>query len=448
MTNTVSSRDPKIANDVKQAIDSETASLREVSLQIHSNPELGYEEVFAHKILTDYIEERGFTVTRHAYDLKTAFVAEYVSPGAKALIADGHGDKVRTIGFISEFDALPFGDARGHACGHNLIAIVGLASALGTKVALEKNNLVGRIKLFGTPAEETTGGKIDMINKGAFDGLDACIMSHPAPADVVYCTILSVGGMTVEYFGKASHASASPWEGVNALDAMVHAYNGLALVRQQTAPTSRIHCVITNGGAAANIIPDYASGKIMYRATSADDHTKVHDAVMKVIHAAAEATGCTVKITKEMEYQPVPINEHLASRYASYTGDLGVKYLPRAVQESLPSGSTDMGNVAHVVPGIHPVFNIIGLNGEIDRSISNHSFGFVAQAKAEVAHEASLRSAKGLALTGLDVLIEDDFAAAIKDSFEKQVLKGGSGLSSLEQKFKAMAGIGAGCGCH
>ncbi|KAF9127619.1 hypothetical protein BG015_004508 [Linnemannia schmuckeri] len=415
MTNTVSSRDPKIANDVKQAIDSETASLREVSLQIHSNPELGYEEVFAHKILTDYIEERGFTVTRHAYGLKTAFVAEYVSPAAKALIADGH---------------------------------VGLASALGTKVALEKNNLVGRIKLFGTPAEETTGGKIDMINKGAFNGLDACMMSHPAPGDVVYCTILSVGGMTVEYFGKASHASASPWEGVNALDAMVHAYNGLALVRQQTAPTSRIHCVITNGGAAANIIPDYASGKIMYRATSADDHTNVRDAVMKVVNAAAEATGCTVKITKEMEYQAVPINEHLASRYASYTADLGVKYLPRAVQESLPSGSTDMGNVAHVVPGIHPVFNIVGLNGEIDRSISNHSFGFVAQAKTEVAHEASLRSAKGLALTGLDVLIEDGFAAAIKDSFEKQVLKGGSGLSSLEQKLKAMTGIGAGCGCH
>lgn len=186
----------------------------------------------------------------------------------------------------------------------------------------------------------------------------------------------------------------------------------------------------------------------MYRATSADDHTKVYDAVMKVVNAAAEATGCTVKITKEMEYQPVPINEHLASRYASYTTDLGVKYLPRAVQESLPSGSTDMGNVAHVVPGIHPVYNIVGLNGEIDRSVSNHSFGFVAQAKAEVAHEASLRSAKGLALTGLDVLIEEGFAAAIKDSFEKQVPKGGSGLSSLEQKFKAMAGIGAGCGCH
>ncbi|KAF9089460.1 hypothetical protein BGX23_006646 [Mortierella sp. AD031] len=412
MTNTTSARDPKIANDVKQAIDNENAALRDISLQIHNNPELGYEEVFAHKILTDYIEEKGFKVTRHAYGLKTAFVAEYVSPAATAAIA------------------------------------AGLASALGVKAALEKNNLIGCIKLFGTPAEETTGGKIDMINKGAFEGLDACVMSHPAPGDVVYCTILSVGGMTVEYFGKASHASASPWEGVNALDAMVQAYNGLALVRQQTAPTSRIHCIITSGGDAANIIPAYAAGKIMYRATSAEDHAKVYDAVMKIVNAAADATGCTVKITKEMEYQPVPINEHLASRYAAYTEDLGVKYLPRAVQETLPSGSTDMGNVAHVVPGIHPVYNIVGLDGEIDQSISNHSIKFVAQAATEVAHEASLRSAKGLALTGLDVLIEEGFAEAIKSSFEKQVPKGSASVSSLEQKFKALAGMGAGCGCH
>ncbi|KAF9919102.1 hypothetical protein FBU30_011172 [Linnemannia zychae] len=441
MAISASGRDPKIADDVKQAIDSEIDSLREISMQIHSNPELGYNEVFAHKILTDYIEKRGFAVERHACGLKTAFIAEYISPAAKDILAAG--GKVKTIGYICEFDALPL---IGHACGHNNIAVVGLASAMGTKAGLEKNNLVGRIKLFGTPAEETTGGKIVMINKGAFDGVDACIMSHPASGDVVYGTILSVGGMTVEYFGKASHASASPWQGVNALDAMVHAYNGLALVRQQTAPTSRIHCIITNGGAAANIIPEYTSGKIMYRATSAEDHAKVYDAVLKVVNAAAEATGCTVKVTKEMEYQPVPVNELLASRYTSYTSDLGVKYLPRAIQESLPSGSTDMGNVAHVVPGIHPVFNIIGLDGEVDHSITNHSINFVAQAKTEVAHLASLRSAKGLALTGLDVLVEEGFAEAIKESFEKQIPNGG--LSSLEQKMKAMAGIGAGCGCH
>lgn len=151
---------------------------------------------------------KGFKVTRHAYEIDTAFVAEYESPAATAAAAAG--EKVKAIGFCSEYDALP---GIGHACGHNLIAVAGVASALGVKAVLEKHNLVGRVRLLGTPAEETTGGKIPMIERGAFDGLDACMMTHPAPADVVYVTILSVGGLLVEYFGKASHASASPWEG-------------------------------------------------------------------------------------------------------------------------------------------------------------------------------------------------------------------------------------------
>jgi len=152
----------------------------------------------------------GFKVTRSACDIKTAFIAEYESPATAAAVAAG--EKVRSVGFCSEYDALP---GIGHACGHNLIAIVGIAAALGVKAALEKNNLVGRVRLLGTPAEETTGGKLLLIERGAFDGLDACLMSHPGRGDSVYSTILSVGGCKVEYFGKASHASASPWEGKN-----------------------------------------------------------------------------------------------------------------------------------------------------------------------------------------------------------------------------------------
>ncbi|KAF9274740.1 hypothetical protein BGZ68_000406 [Mortierella alpina] len=432
----------KYASDAKEAIDSHSASLRELSLQIHGNPELGYEEVFAHRVLTDYLETKGFKVTRHAYDINTAFVAEYESPAAIAAAASGK--KVKNIGFCSEYDALP---GIGHACGHNLIAIAGVAAALGVMAVLQKHNLEGRIRLIGTPAEETTGGKIPLIEKGAFDGLDACMMTHPAPADVVYATILSVGGVLVEYFGKASHASASPWEGVNALDAMVTAYNGIGLLRQQSAPTSRVHCIITNGGQAANIIPDYAAGKILYRATSAENHTKIHNNVLRILNAAAESTGCTVKITEEMEYQPVPHNEHLAARYAQYTTDLGVKYPSRAAQEAAPSGSTDMGNVAHYVPGIHPVYNLSNLDSIIDPTISNHSIEFTAKAKTEVAHLATLRSAKGLAMTGLDVLLEDGFAEAVKADFEQNV--GNSGVSSLKQMKSALAAVSAGgCGCH
>ncbi|KAF8927671.1 hypothetical protein EDD21DRAFT_212320 [Dissophora ornata] len=432
----------KYADDVKQAIEGETASLRVLSLQIHGKPELGYEEVFAHKILTDYLETKGFKVTRHAYDIATAFVAEYESPAATAAAAAGQ--KVKAVGYCSEYDALP---GIGHACGHNLIAIAGVASALGVKAVLEKHNLVGRVRLIGTPAEETTGGKIPLIERGAFDGLDACMMTHPAPADIVYNTVLSVGGVFVEYFGKASHASASPWEGVNALDAMVTAYNSIGLLRQQTAPTSRVHGIITNGGQAANIIPEYAAGKIMFRATNVDDHKKLRGNVMRILNAAAESSGCTVKITEEMEYKPVPHNELLASRYTAYTEDLGVKYIPRAMQEAAPSGSTDMGNVAHYVPGIHPVYNIVSLDGEISTEVSNHSIMFTEQAKTEVAHKATLRSAKGLALTGVDVLVEEGFSEAVKDDFEKRVPK--EGVDSAVQRLKVFSTANAGgCGCH
>ncbi|KAG0197957.1 hypothetical protein BGX28_008562 [Mortierella sp. GBA30] len=444
MTSSVPASENKYASVVKDAIDSHSDSLRDLSLQIHSNPELAYEEVLAHKILTDYMEEKGFKVTRQAYGIKTAFVAEYESPAAIA--ATAAGQKVKTVGFCSEYDALP---GIGHACGHNLIAIAGVASALGVKAALEKENLVGRVRLVGTPAEETAGGKIPLIEKGAFDGMDACMMTHPAPADIVYATILSVGSFNVEYFGKASHASASPWEGVNALDAMVTAYNGIGLLRQQTAPTSRIHCIITDGGKASNIIPAYAAGQVAYRATSAEDHTKLHDNVLRILNSAAESTGCTVKITKDMEYKSLPHNELLASRYTAYTTDLGVKYIPRAMQEAAPSGSTDMGNVAHYLPAIHPVYNLANLEGVIDISVSNHSIEFTEKAKTDVAHLATLRSAKGLALTGLDVVVEEGFAETVREDFEKRVVK--EGASSFKQRLSAMASVSAGaggCGCH
>ncbi|KAF9154196.1 hypothetical protein BGX21_003071 [Mortierella sp. AD011] len=435
----------RYADEVKQAIDNETDSLREISLQIHSNPELGNEEFFAHKTLTDYLETKGFKVTRHAYEIDTAFLAEYESPATTAAAAAG--EKVKTIGFCSEYDALP---GIGHACGHNLIAIAGIAAALGVKAVLEKHNLVGRVRLVGTPAEETTGGKIPLIERGAFDGLEACMMTHPSPVDVVYGTVLSMGSIRVEYFGKASHASASPWGGINALDAMVTAYNGIGLLRQQIKPTSRVHSIITNGGQAANIIPAYASGHIMFRSTSVEDHRKLGNDVVRIVEAAAESTGCTVKITRESEYKPVPNNEFLAARYAAYTEELGVKYAPRSVQESLPSGSTDMGNVAHYLPGIHPVYNITSLEGEMDPDVLNHTIKFTEQAKTEVAHAATLRSAKGLALTGLDIVIEEGFSEAVRDDFEKRVPKEGDGsVASAVQRMKDLASLSAGgCGCH
>ncbi|KAG0042018.1 hypothetical protein BGZ83_000999 [Gryganskiella cystojenkinii] len=443
MVNPSSTPENKYAHEVKHAVDGHSQALRDLSLKarlIHSHPELGYEEVYAHQVLTDYLEVIGFKVTRSAYDIKTAFIAEYESPAtATALSA---GQKVHSVGFCSEYDALP---GVGHACGHNLIAITGVGAALGVKAVLEKHNLVGRVRLLGTPAEETTGGKVLLIQRGAFDGLDACLMSHPGRVDSVYSTILSVGGCKVEYFGKASHASASPWEGINALDSMVMAYNGLALLRQQTIPTSRIHCIITSGGQAPNIIPDYASGRIMYRALTAVDNSKLYENIHQILESAAEANGCTFKITKEMEYLPMPHNELMAAHYTKYMEQMGVEYKPRAEQEAAPSGSTDMGNVGHYLPGLHPGFNIVSLDGATDPDISNHSHRFTEQAKTEVAHLATLRSAKGLALTGLDVLLQPGFAEAVQEDFEKHVPKDSRVLAADVNKIVSYAG---GCGCH
>ncbi|KAF9432562.1 hypothetical protein BGZ76_010635 [Entomortierella beljakovae] len=433
----------KYAEDVKKAIDDINDSLRELSLKIHSTPELGYKEFFAHNILTEYLEAQGFKVTRSAYEIETAFVAEYESPAT--VIAAAAGKKVKAIGFCSEYDALP---GIGHACGHNLIAISGIAAAVGVKTVLEKYSLVGRVRLIGTPAEETLGGKIPLLERGAFDGLDACMMTHPAPMDMVYSSILSAGTIKVEYFGKASHASAAPWGGVNALDAIVTAYNGIGLLRQQTPPNCRIHFIITNGGQAANIIPAYTSGQVIFRSTDINDHAKLHDDVARVLNAAAESNGCTVKMMREMDYKPVPHNEVLAARYAAYTEELGVKYVPRSVQEAAPSGSTDMGNVAHYLPGIHPLFNISSLNGEIDKEVLNHTIKFTEQSKKDIAHVATIRSAKGLALTGVDVLVEEGFSEAARKNFEKTVPSDGT-VASTTQYLKDLASVSSGgCGCH
>jgi len=192
------------------------------------------------------------------------------------------------------------------------------------------------------------------------------------------------------------------------------------------------------------VIPDYAAGKVIYRATNLPDQIKVHDSVLRVINGAAESTGCKVKITKEIDFKSMPHNELMAGRYAAYTAELGVKYLPRAMQEAAPSGSTDMGNVGHYMPGIHPCYNIVSLEGEIDVSVSNHSHKFTEQAKTEVAHKATIRSAKGLALTGLDVLIEPGFAEAIRADFEKRVPKD---VTLADQKMARAAFSAGGCGC-
>ncbi|KAG0265474.1 hypothetical protein DFQ27_000611 [Actinomortierella ambigua] len=396
---------------IAETIDRASPLLRDLSWKIHDHPELGYKEVYAHKTLTDFLESQGFQVTRHACGIETAFVAdfEYLGEG------DHMTDRVRSIGFCSEFDALP---SVGHGCGHNLIAITGVAAALAIRQALIQHKIPGKVRLLGTPAEETLGGKIPMLAQEAFSGLDACLMVHPGPADVLYRQPLGVGRLEVEFFGHAAHASASPSEGVNALDAFAIAYNAVAMLRQQSLPTNRIHSILTHGGEADNIIPDYVTGVFMYRAVQNQDFVKLHDRLVEILEAAAKATGCRVKINKVMEYLPLNNNSILTERFGEYMRSMGASYATRTIEETMPTGSTDMGNVTRALPGFHPVFTIANLDSRREDGLSTHSLRFAELSRTETAHLTALRSAKAMAMTGLDVLVDPDFTRLAREEYD------------------------------
>ncbi|SAM07440.1 hypothetical protein [Absidia glauca] len=387
---------------IKKAIDNVDGELRGISLDLHAHPETGMKEYHAHKILTNYLESKGFKVTRHAYNMETAFTAEY-----------SHGEG-RRVGVCSEYDALP---SIGQGCGHNLIAICGVAGAIGLKALLEQGKAHGKVVLFGTPAEEVFIGKIEMVHQRAFqDNVDVCVMLHPSPVDAQYIHMIASQDVVVEFFGKPSHASGSPWNGVNALDAMVQAYNNISMLRQQLLPTDRVHGIITKGGAAPNIIPDYTSGWFYVRTHKYKEIHRIKSKVEKCFEAAAKSTGCQVKYkwTERGATRDVVQNSVMADTYAHYMKQTGVVFASRREQEGFPSGSTDMGNVSYVVPSIHPMF-------AIPASGSTHSKEFAADAKTETAHKRSMTAAKAMTMTAAKVLLSRGFYHAVKSEFEDTV---------------------------
>lgn len=365
----------------ERTIEAASSALREISLSIHAKPELNYEEHHAHTVLTDYLAAQGFAVERGAYGMPTAFKAVTGSGGP-------------TIAVFCEYDALP---GIGHACGHNLIAISGLATAIGLKAALGEGN--GSVLVLGSPAEEGGGGKLQMIEAGALEGLDAAMMLHPSPADSAWPSMIALEQFTVEYFGRNAHAGASPWAGVNALDAMVVAYTSISVLRQQILPTDRVHGVIRNGGEKANIIPDYTMAEYFVRARNLRELEDLKRKVMACFEGAATATGCRVEV-KSMGpgYADVVTNDVMAEAYCENMERFEVRVAGKAASAGLGGASTDMGNVSYVLPSIHPVFAI-----PTEPGVGNHTPGFTAAAATEEAHKATIRASKGLAMTALDL---------------------------------------------
>ncbi|KJA25233.1 hypothetical protein HYPSUDRAFT_37712 [Hypholoma sublateritium FD-334 SS-4] len=398
---------PDILDTIEAKIKELDSELRDLSLDIHAHPELGFEEFHAHDVYTAFMDKHGFEVTK-SYHLETAWKATFA-----------HGTGGRTIGVNSEMDALK---GIGHACGHNLIGISGVGVALAIRAALEKHNIPGKIVLLGTPAEEGGSGKVILLEKGAYKEMDACLMCHPAPGpigSVSLSSCLALQRVTVEYTGHTAHAALSPWEGKNALDAAVLGYNNISALRQQLRPTHRVHGIFEGRDWAPNIIPDYAKFICYVRAPTRAEMQATVKRVLPCFEAAALATGCEVKIVLEQGStfdlrQNAALGGEVANivlnKYGSIDYEWGIK-----------SASTDFGNVTYALPSLHPGFAIPTiLDG------GNHTPGFERSAATIAAHYACLDVTKALAATGVRVILDDSFFAKVQQTFKDDALERGA----------------------
>ena len=373
-------------------VDAQRSALIELSQRIHGAPELSFEEHRAAGWLADYLESVGFAVERGAYGLRTAFAARL-------------GSGTPCLAVLCEYDALP---GIGHACGHNIIASAGAGA--GTALAELVRETGGSLVVLGTPAEEGGGGKILMASEGAFDGVDAAMMVHPAGMDLAGMHVLALSQIEVEYVGRAAHASASPHRGVNALDALVTAYNAIAQLRQHIRTTERLHGIITDGGQAANIVPEHAAGIFIVRASTAHRLEQLKERVHGCFEAGALATGARlIQRTLGEDYADMLTNRPLVESYAANLERLGRKVMRG--DDVAVAGSTDMGNVSKLVPSIHPMIAVS------PATVPLHSAEFAQWAGSEDGHRAVIDVAKALAMTAVDVLCEPALLSAIKTAF-------------------------------
>ena len=376
-------------------IDGHRHLLSELSLKIHSNPELGFQEVKAAAWLTQYLEENGFSIEHGICELPTAFRGSY-----------GQGKPAITI--LAEYDALP---KLGHACGHNLIAASAVGAAVASKPAIDQFG--GSILVLGTPAEELYGGKAIMAERGAFDNVDIAMMVHPGTHNVATTQALACVALEVEFFGKATHAATRPEAGINALEAMLQSFAAINSLRQHIKDKARIHGIITNGGEAANIVPAYSAGTFLVRA---EDNAYLDELKQKVINCfigASTATGARLEYKwGDICFAPMHNNLTLAQLFTQNMESLGRKIQLSDLNRSF--GSTDMGNVSQLVPSIHPSVAIAPLG------VAVHSPEFALAAASEEGIQGLLDAAKALALTVTDLVANPNIVIKVKEAFQQQ----------------------------
>ncbi len=366
-----------------QAFTTVEPELQAISRWMYENPETAYEEFESSARLAATLREKGFEVAHPAHGLETAFEANVGNGGPRVVIC-------------AEYDALP---EVGHACGHNIIA----TSSLGAGIALAglADELGIRVTVLGTPAEEGGGGKLDLIEAGAFEDAAAAMMVHPSPRDLVDPSVLAAQGFDVTFHGKESHAAFAPHLGVNALDAFVNAYNAISTLRQQFEPTDRVHGVIHEGGGAPNVIPARTMSRWIVRSSTAERFEVLRAKVLDCFQSAALATGCQVEIDYEGEpYIDLITNPVMAALFAANSVALGRSMPTLAETGPQGAGSTDMGNVSHVVPSIHPSISI-------DTDSVNHQPEFAASTVTPSGDRALRDAALAMAHTIIDMATED-----------------------------------------
>ena len=390
----------ELKDQLSAYIQNHRGDLLEVSHQIHSQPELAFEEHKACAILTDAISDLGHAARKGSFGLDTAFDALTVNnPGPQ-------------VDILAEYDALP---SIGHACGHNLIA----TSALGAAAALGAiaSDLPGRVRLLGTPAEEKGGGKELMAREGAFKDTDMAMMIHPAGVNLSTMPSICIAEVKVVYRGQSAHASAMPHRGKNALDGLLLAYQAISNLRQHIRDNERIHGIVTEGGQAPNIVPDRAVGEFYVRAANVRALESLKPRVQACFDAGATASGCEVDILwAGVDYLDLNTNWPLADQFQLNAEALGREFVDKESMWRAAAGSTDMGNVTHMLPGIHPMLASAPSNVVI------HHPDFADYAGSEMGDAAAIDGAIALAHTAVDYLVDPQLQEKAKQAF--QVSKG------------------------
>lgn len=378
--------------DILKIVDGLKEKLFSLSCDFYRNPETGLNEFKTSAACVALLEEAGFKVEREIAGLKTAF---------RAALGSGRP----AIAFLVEMDALP---EIGHGCGHNISGVASIGAAIAVSKVVPK--IGGSVVALGTPAEEIGAGKIAMIKAEVFEGLDCAMMAHPSSKRMVSRVFLGLIRLNIRFKGKPSHAAAYPEEGVNALDAVIQTFNSINAMRQQSRSDVRIHGIITDGGAAPNIIPEKASASFYVRAKDLGELYSVKEKVLNCARGAALATGCELTIEEGADMNaPLKINEAFADIYRRQMRLLGLEEDDFPMDKN--AGSSDIGNVSQILPTIHP--HIL-----LKRGINIHTREFADATITEDGKNALMEGAKCLALTAVELITDKNALGRVKRDFE------------------------------